>query len=62
MQPNNEVDEPSNIKWENLDVTTGEKCRRLTCVYLLVLAFMLITFAIIIIANIVKPVNNENCP
>lgn len=56
------VDEPSNIKWENLDATGLERCFRLTVVFFAVLLVMLLTFAVIFIANIVKPSNNTTCP
>lgn len=56
------MDEPSNIKWENLDATGGERCARLTCVFFSVLCVMLLTFTVIFVANIVKPSNSTNCP
>lgn len=56
------VDEPSNIKWENLDVSTGEKCWRMCVVIIAVIGIMLATFFIIFVANIVKPTSSESCP
>lgn len=48
------VDEPSNIRWENLDASTGDKCCRSCIVLILVICVMIMTFMIIFIANIVK--------
>ena len=57
-----EVDNPSNIKWENLEVRSGEKACRLCLVFLAVFCLMIITFVIIFVANIVKPPNPDKCP
>jgi len=46
------VEEPSNIKWENLDCSFLESWCRWFCVVLILIAAMLITFAVIIVANI----------
>lgn len=56
------VDEPSNIKWENLDVSTSERIGRVCVVLFLVLIVMLLTFIIIFVANIVKPSSSTYCP
>ena len=54
MKLNGKLDEPSNIKWENLDVGGVERVMRKCCMGLVLLAVMLFTFAIIIVANLVK--------
>lgn len=46
-------DEPSNILWENIEVTALNRFLRTLVVIILVLIIMAITFAVIIIANIV---------
>jgi hypothetical protein len=56
------VDNPSNIKWENLEVKLTEKAWRLAIVFFIVFLLMIITFIIIFVANIVKPPNPDKCP
>jgi len=56
------VDNPSNIKWENLDASTTERFFRFICVILILLATMILTLAIVFIANVVKPTTNQECP
>lgn len=56
------VEEPSNIKWENLDISLRESNLRSLVVIFVVIGLMLITFTVIIAANIVKPTNIQNCP
>jgi len=55
------VDEPSNINWENLDCSPEESFFRKCIVFFLLILIMFITFFVIIGANIVKPVDAENC-
>jgi DMSO/TMAO reductase YedYZ molybdopterin-dependent catalytic subunit len=56
------VDEPSNIRWENLSLTTEERIFRGVCVALLLLLTMLLTFALLLVANIVRPADATSCP
>ena len=56
------TDEPSNIKWENLEMETSETILRRICVFFTLFITMLLTFIIVIIANIVKPTEPDNCP
>ena len=55
------MDEPSDIKWENLEVTSIEKTGRKIIVYLILLLTMFITFIIIVLTNIVKQGTPSNC-
>ena len=48
------IDEPSDIKWENLEVTYTEKILRKIFVFFILLLTMFITFIIIILTNITK--------
>ena len=50
------------IRWENLDISLEEKCLRGLCVFILVFLLLIITFAIIIAANIAKPTSAQHCP
>lgn len=59
---NSRVDEPSNIRWENLDASGSDRCCRSFVVLILVIAIMIITFLIVFVANIVKPTDSEDCP
>lgn len=49
------VDNPSNIKWENLDVTLTGKFFRGFCVIFALFLVMAITIAIVFAANLAKP-------
>ena len=54
---NEKVDEPSNIKWENLETSNEERFLRGFCTIILLLITMILTILIIIVANIIKPTN-----
>lgn len=47
------VDNPSNIKWENIEIKN--RGLRLCCAFIIMLCLMVMTFGIIIGANIAKP-------
>jgi hypothetical protein len=56
------VDNPSNIKWENLDTTLSGKILRGICVGIILFLVMAITIAIVFAANLAKPSSAQECP
>lgn len=48
------VDNPSNIKWENLEVTTFQRMWRSLVVYFVIFLLMIITFMIVFGVNVVS--------
>ncbi|KAL4463408.1 hypothetical protein ABPG72_017129 [Tetrahymena utriculariae] len=57
------VDEPSNIKWENLDVKSGNRFFRAIIVFLIILCVMLMTLSTLIVANVAQPKQQTSfCP
>ena len=50
-----DVDNPGDIKWENIEVTNGSRFLRKSLVAFVVLMLMLITVLIFFIAYIIKP-------
>ncbi|KAL4509992.1 hypothetical protein ABPG72_010185 [Tetrahymena utriculariae] len=62
LKINFKPDEPSNILWENLEVSSFNRFLRTLVVIILVIIVMIITFAVIIIANIATPQNSDDCP
>jgi hypothetical protein len=55
-------DNPSDVIWENIEVSGWQRGSRLCLVFFLVLCFMVITFGIIFAANIVQPRDASECP
>lgn len=49
------MDEPSNIKWENLDMSNGERRFRACVVFFVVVILLAITFLLLLTINVVKP-------
>lgn len=58
-----DVDEPSNIKWENIDATKYDLFKRSVVVMILVFIVLIVTIIILFIANFLKPAEKvQNCP
>jgi len=49
------MDEPSNIKWENLDMSARERRLRSCVVFFVVVILLAITFLLLLTINMVKP-------
>lgn len=56
------VDNPSNINWENLEVTSSNRFLRILIIGFFVFCLMIITFFIVFAVNIVSKYSPENCP
>ena len=61
LEVSSKIDEPSNIRWENLDMKFLEKSARICCIILSILLVMSLSFAIIFVANVSKPASTSSC-